>query len=131
MRHVSNAAPTRDHPLQTRVPTAGRVLLIGATLGFVVGVILTNLNTAILEFDESRTLGAPCEHAEATLIGGPAGLLVGAAAAASYFLLRRQQRSSGLALLGGVAGAFAALLLVTFLLYPLATNYLPIFICPY
>jgi hypothetical protein len=131
MRHVSNAAPTRDHRLQARVPTAGRVLLTGATLGLFAGVILTNLNTAILEFDESRSFGAPCEHAEATLIGGPAGLFVGVAAAVSFFLLRRRQRSSGLALLGGVVAAFAALLLVTFLLYPLATNYLPIFICPY
>ena len=48
-----------------------------------------------------------------------------------YLLVRRNGRYVALAAVGGAAGAFAALLLVTLLLWPLATNYLPVFICPY
>jgi predicted membrane protein len=103
--------------------------MTGAALGFLVGAILTNLNLAILHFDESRTLGAACENAEATLVGGSAGLLTGLAAAASFSLLRRRQRSSVLSVLGAVTGALTALLLFTFLLHPFATNHLPVLIC--
>ena len=109
----------------------GRVLLLGAIIGLLVGSLLTNLGTALIEYDESQTLGAACEHAEATISGAPGGLLVGLAAAAVYLLVRRSRRSVALAALGAAAGAFAALLLVTFLLWPLATNYLPVFVCPY
>jgi hypothetical protein len=110
---------------------AGRVLMTGAALGFLVGAILTNLNLAILHFDENRTLGAACEHAEATIAGGPAGLLTGLAAAACFSLLRRRRHPLGLSLLGAVTGALTALLLFIFLLYPFATNYLPVLICSF
>lgn len=108
-----------------------RVLLTGAVLGLLIGTLLTNLGTAVVELDESRTLGAACEHAEATISGAPGGVLVGLAAAAVYLLLRRHQRHVALSLLGGASGAVVALLLITFLLYPLATSHLPIFVCPY
>ena len=107
------------------------MLLVGAVVGRLVGSLLTNLGTALTEYDESQTLGAACEHAEATIFGAPGGLLVGLAAAAVYLLVRRHRRSVALGALGGAAGAVAALLLVTFLLWPLATHYLPVFVCPY
>lgn len=103
---------------------------MGAVVGLLVGSLLSNLGTALVEYDESRTLGAACEHAEATLSGAPSGLLVGLAAAVVYVLVRRRG-SVALAVLGGAAGALVALLLVTFLLWPLATNYLPVFVCAY
>jgi len=107
------------------------VLLTGAVLGLLVGTLLTNLSTVLLELDESGSLGAACEHAEATIAGAPSGLLVGLAAAAAYLVLRRHRRRLALSLPGGAAGALVALMLVLFLLYPLATNYLPVFVCPY
>ena len=113
------------------MPATGRVLLVGAVVGLLVGSLLTNLGTALLEHDESQTLGAGCEHAEATISGAPGGLLVGAAAAAVYLLVRRRRRSVALSVLGGLLGAFVALLIVVLLLWPLATNYLPVFVCPY
>lgn len=131
MSPVSDASSTPDHRFRAPVPSARRVLLTGAGLGLVAGALLSNLATAVIEFDESRTLGATCEHAEATITGAPAGLLVGLAAAVCYFLLRRQQRPIALALLGGLIGGVVALLLADFLLYPLATYHLPIFVCPY
>ena len=113
------------------MPKAGRVLLVGAIVGLLVGGLLTNLGTALIEHDESQTLGAACEHAEATISGVPGGLLVGLAAAAVFLLVRRHQGPVVFAALGAAAGAFSAMLLVTFLLWPLATNHLPVFICPY
>jgi hypothetical protein len=107
------------------------VLLQGALLGLLVGTLLTNLGTALVEFDESGSLGAACEHAESTIAGAPSGLLVGFAATAVYLALRQQRRHVALSILGGAAGGFVSLLLVTFLLYPLATNYLPVFVCSY
>jgi len=106
------------------------VLLTGAALGLLVGALLTNLGTALLELDESGTLGAACEHAEATIAGAPSGLLIGLAAAALYLVLRRHGRGVALSLLGGALGALVALVLVFRVLYPLATN-LPVYVCPY
>ena len=130
IRRVSEHFATRDHS-PAAVPRARPVLLVGAVLGLLIGTFLTNLATAVVEFDESRTLGAACEHAEATISGAPGGLLVGLAAAAVYLLLRRHDVHVALSLLGGAAAVVVALLLITLLLYPLATNYLPIFVCPY
>lgn len=107
------------------------MLLTGGLVGLLVGTFLTNLSTALLELDESRSLGAACEHAEATIAGAPSGLLIGLAAAAVYLLLRRHRRRTRVSVLGGGAGALVALLIVVFLLYPLATNYLPVFVCSY
>jgi len=107
------------------------VLLACALSGLLVGTLLTNVSTALLELDESGSFGAACEHAEATIAGAPGGLLVALAAAAVYLLLRRQRRRIAVSVLGGAAGAFVALLLVAFLLYPLATSYLPVFVCSY
>lgn len=104
---------------------------MGAILGLLIGALSTNVSMALLEYDESRSLGAACEHAEATIIGAPGGLLVGLAATAAYLVLRRDRRRDAVSVLGGLAAALAALLLVAFLLYPLATNYLPIFVCSY
>lgn len=129
--HVSETSRTSDRPPEVTAGRAPRVLLTGAALGLLIGTLLTNLSTSLIEFDESRTLGAACEHAEATIAGAPGGLLVGLAAAAVFVLLRRHQRHVALSLVGGAAGALVALLLVTFLLHPLATNYLPVFVCPY
>lgn len=104
---------------------------MGALFGLLIGALLTNLSTALLELDEGRSLGAACEHAEATITGAPGGLLVGLAAAAAYLVLRRGRRRVAVSVLAAAAAAFAALLLVTFLLCPLATSYLPILICSY
>lgn len=128
---VSDSTSTHDLPGPVQTSRMGRVLLLGAIVGLLVGGLLTNLGTALIEYDESQTLGAACEHAEATISGAPGGLLVGLAAAAVCLLVRRSRRSVALAALGAAAGAFAALLFVTFLLWPLATNYLPVFVCPY
>ena len=57
--------------------------------------------------------------------------MVGLVAAACFVLLRRRRRSLGLALLGGAAGALVALVVVSTLLWPLATNVLPVFVCAY
>lgn len=116
---------------QRREPGAVRSLVTGAVLGTVLGVVLVNLSTALVELDESRTLGAACEHVEATLVGAPSGLLIGTGAAAVYYWLRRHVGSVVLSLLGALAGAVVALLVIVFLLYPLATQYLPIFVCAY
>ena len=118
-------------PTTTAAPRVGPVLLVGAVVGLLVGALLTNLSTAVVELDESGTLGAACEHAEATIAGAPGGLLVGLVAAACFVLLRRRRRSLGLALLGGAAGALVALVVVSTLLWPLATNVLPVFVCAY
>lgn len=127
---MSTAPLPRAH--RSRPPThrTGRVLLIGALLGVLVGTLLTNLGVALLELDESGTLGAACEHAEATLVGAPGGLLVGLAGAAVLVALRTRV-PAGLALVGAAVGALVALLVVTSLLHPLATNYLPVFVCAY
>jgi hypothetical protein len=127
---MSESSRVRARPPRPTVSSTRRVLLTGAVLGLLVGTLLTNLGTVLLELDESGTLGAACEHAEATIAGAPGGLLVGLAAAAVYLVLRRHRRGVALSLLGGAAGALVALMLVVFLLYPLAT-YLPIFVCPY
>lgn len=128
---MSHDATTRDHRSSTRQPTAGRVLVLVSILGLLVGAALSNLSTAAIEFDESRTLGAACEHAEAALIGGPIGLLTGLAGAAAFVLLRRRAASLGSSLVVGVTSAFMALLLIIFLLYPLSTSYLLVSVCPY
>lgn len=128
---MTDSTSTLDATRPGKTPRTGRVLLVGAIVGLLLGSLLTNLGTALIEYDESQTLGAACEHAEATISGAPGGLLVGLAAAAVYLLVRRVRGSVALAVMGGAVGAFAALLLVTFLLWPLATNYLPVFICSY
>lgn len=112
-------------------PRGRTSLLLGAVVGLLAGTLLTNLSTALLELDESGTLGAACEHAEATIAGAPGGLLVGLAAAACFVLLRRRHRSLGLALLAAAAGALVALVVVSTLLWPLATSLLPVFVCAY
>lgn len=130
-RRVSKVSSTHDPATPVNTFRTGRLLLLGAIMGVLLGSLLTNLGTALIEYDESQTAGAACEHVEATISGAPGGLIVGLAAAATCLLVRRHRGSVALAVLGGAAGAFAALLLVTFLLWPLATNYLPVFICPY
>ena len=123
--------PTAEQTSSGRTPRAGRVVLLLALAGLVVGTLLTNLGVALVEYDESRTFGAACEHAEASIAGAPGGLLVGLAAAAVLLLVRRRGGSVVLSVIGGVVGGFVGLLLVNLLLWPLATTYLPVFVCPY